>query len=274
MLISSRCNEVSIQNFYSGNFLFTFSSAVFPQAELYELQSINFSGNNAFSAGELKGVIYSEETPWWFWKFLNSFTSLGAGPVYFDSTYIDVDIDALRQYYNANGYFNTTFSADFEVDTSAREVHLTYYIIEGNPSNYRNFTYYGIDNLPDVIKDNFTGELYEDSTEVYNQEVVQSNIGEGISILQNNGYMFARFDSTIIYRDTSGYYADAHLYFTTGKRFRIDTVIVEKDGPGAPFIAERLLRELTGISSGEYYNLEKIRMSQVRLIQDRLIQLC
>jgi outer membrane protein insertion porin family len=251
-------------------FLLLFSSSIKAQEELYELQSINFEGNSSIGSSTLKGIIYSEETPWWFWKFLNSFTSFGAEPVYFDSSAISVDLIALRDYYNANGFFNTAISYEFEVDTSAREVHLYYIIDEGKPSTYKGFNYYGVDNLPEFIKNNFAAEVYEDTSNTYNQDVLQSNIAEGISYLHNNGYMLARFDSTIIFRDTVSYTADLHLYFSTGGRFKIDTVIVKKEGPGAPFISEGLLRDLTDINSGEYYNLEKIRMSQVRLFRTGL----
>jgi outer membrane protein insertion porin family len=252
-------------------FLFTFLQAPEVSAqELYELQSINFEGNNSLSSSTLKDVILSQETPWWFWKFLNSFTSLGSEPVYFDSTSIPIDMDALRQYYNANGFFTVNISYDYSVDTSAMEVDLTYFIDEGRPSTYGRYSFYGIDNLPPLINETFTGQIYEDTTSVYNQIAVQSNIAEGNAYLHNTGYMFARFDSTIIFRDTTSYKADLHLYFTTGNRYRIDTVLVNKEGPGSPFVSEGLLRKLTDINSGEYYNLEKIRRSQVRLFRTGL----
>jgi outer membrane protein insertion porin family len=250
-------------------FLLTFSSGLYGQ-ELYELQSIRFQGNKSIGSSTLKGIIYSQETPWWFWKFLNSFTALGAEPVYFDSTAIPIDLESLNAYYNANGFFNTTVEYDYSVDTSSRKVYLTYYIDEGTPSTYRNYDFYGIDDLPPLLSDRFTTQVFEDTTSVYNQNVIQSNIAEGITFLHNNGYMFARFDSTIVFIDTNSYSADLHLYFSTGNRYIIDTVLVQKDGPGAPFISERLLRDLTAINTGEYYNLEKIRMSQVRLFRTGL----
>jgi len=175
--------------------------------ERYELKSIEFKGNNSVSSSTLEGVIYSEETPWWFWKFLNSFTSLGSEAVYFDAEFISVDLESLAEYYNALGYFNTSFGYEYSADTAEKEVHLTYIISEGERSRYKDFYFYGINDLPQLIKDNFTAELYEDTTEFYDQNIVQSNIGEGLNYLKNNGYMLARFDSTIIYKDTIGYKA-------------------------------------------------------------------
>ncbi|HEY7752131.1 MAG TPA: hypothetical protein VH917_07540, partial [Ignavibacteriaceae bacterium] len=51
----------------------------------YELASIEFIGNNNFSKSDLLKVIQSQENPFWLWRFLNSFTPIGSGPVYFDS---------------------------------------------------------------------------------------------------------------------------------------------------------------------------------------------
>ncbi|MDP4116553.1 MAG: hypothetical protein Q8903_10475, partial [Bacteroidota bacterium] len=69
-------------------FLITFcltTSAIQAQTK-YELKSIVFKGNKSFSSSSLKEMILSSETPWWFWKFLYSFSSLGSEAKYFDST--------------------------------------------------------------------------------------------------------------------------------------------------------------------------------------------
>lgn len=238
--------------------------------EQYELESIEFVGNNSVSSSTLKEIIYSEETPWWFWTFLNSFTSFGKEPVYFDPDNINIDLRSLEEYYNASGYFNASFNYEYIVDSTDKKVFLTYILNEGTRSRYGNFYLYGIDSLSQLHRDYFAGEIDEDSTEFYNQALLQPNIADGLSFLQNNGYMFANFDSTIVYRDTSGFRADMHIYFSLGKRYKIDTVYVEKNGPGAPLISERLLRDLTALNSGEYYSLEKIKMSQVRLFRTGL----
>ena len=90
------------------NLIIFFSANFYPQTkDKYELRSINFEGNNEFSTSTLISVIYSEESPGWFWQFLNSFTSFGKGPIYFDSSNIQIDLSALYAYYNANGFFET-----------------------------------------------------------------------------------------------------------------------------------------------------------------------
>ena len=78
----------------------------------------------------LSSIIYSEESPGWFWQFLNSFTNFGKEAVYFDSSNIQIDLSALHAYYNANGFFETRISYKYDIDSADKDVDLTY-IIEG-----------------------------------------------------------------------------------------------------------------------------------------------
>ncbi len=112
------------------------ASLIAQEGNRYELQQINFKGNKSIPSSQLSDVILSKETPWWFWKFLHSFSSLGSEAVYFDSSNIPIDIKALKSYYNANGFFETTVTYNYQVDTSANTVALNYIINEGDPAYY------------------------------------------------------------------------------------------------------------------------------------------
>ncbi len=236
----------------------------------YELQQINFKGNNVISSSQLSSVILSKETPWWFWKFLNSFTSLGSEPVYFDSSNIPIDIKALRAYYKANGFFEATFKSNYDVDTTDKEVTLTYTINEGDADNYGTINMKGLSKVPDLTMKKFRDEIKFDSSNRYIQSVVQNKIQSGVSVLLDNGFMFAQFDSTIVTADTVADRADMDLYFTTGKEYRIDTVKVTTSGDGAPYVKESMLRDISDIRSGDLYNLDKLKQSQQRLFRTGL----
>jgi outer membrane protein insertion porin family len=236
----------------------------------YELQSINFEGNNSISSTSLKDVILSKETPWWFWKFLNSFTSLGSEPIYFDSSNIPLDIQALKAYYNTNGFFEATFSYNYRVDTADQNVTLNYIIHEGDPAYYGKIKLIGLNKVPGYTMTKLTDEVKFDPNERYNQSVVKERIESGVSTLLNNGFIFARFDSTVILKDTAAQQANVDIYFTTGKEYRIDTVLVSTSGEGAPHVSENMLRDISDIKNGELYNLDKIRQSQQRLFRTGL----
>ncbi|HZW40467.1 MAG TPA: BamA/TamA family outer membrane protein [Ignavibacteriaceae bacterium] len=238
--------------------------------DLFELQSIKFDGNHNISSSTLKSIIYSKETPWWFWKFLNSFTSLGAAPEYFDSTSIPLDLEALEQYYNANGFFKVKFSYNFEVDTTDKEVKLLYHINESDPSTYRYFKLLGLEKIPQNYKKDMEEEVFQDTTDTYVQDEIQVNINESVNTLLNNGWMNGRFDSTIVLSDTSINKVDMDIFYFPGRRYVIDTILTDLKGEGVPYVKKELLQKLTDIKAGEYYNAEKIRRSQVRLFRTGL----
>lgn len=236
----------------------------------FELDKIEFKGNNQFSESVLKSVILSQESPAWFWKFLNSFTSFGKEIIYFDSLNIAEDVRALNEFYITNGYFNTKIENSYQLDTAKRKAVLTFEIEENEPSYFRKINYIGLENL-DSYNMNY---IYEYSTfdhrRRYTQEVVEENISFILSYLLNNGYMNVAFDSTIINKDTIMYKADVDLYFSLEKRYKISEVQVSTVGDGSPHVDDNLLITLTDIKEEEYYNFDKIRRSQVRLYRTGL----
>ncbi len=246
------------------------TSAAIAQETGYELNSIDFHGNNEFSSSELRYIIYSQESPGWFWKFLNSFTSFGKEAVYFDSTEIPIDLGALQAFYNAHGYFEAEFSYKYSIDTSGKSVDLTYLIKENKPSKFGNLNISGIDSIPPLIKGYMENALEVDTTKRYDQSELQQNVDNGLNILLNQGYMFARFDSTIIVKDTAQSRANINIYYTTGQQYQIDSLIIRKSGRGAADVSDNLLRKITDIKKGETYNLDDIRRKQVRLFRTGL----
>lgn len=237
----------------------------------YELSKINFVGNNYFSSSTLSDVIFLKESPAWLWKFLNSISSsIGKEPIYFDSLIIRDDLRALSDYYNNNGFFKSKVSYFYEIDTSKKEVTLTYQIQEGYFSTYRKIDLLGLNNLPSEYKSEIKNMLSIDSTKRFQQSVVKENINSIINFLQNNGYMLGKFDSTLVYRDTINYKADLEIYFNANNKYAISSIFVEKSGEGSPSVESDLLVDIVGIKKGDLYSLEKHRQSQVRLFRTGL----
>ncbi|MFO7448047.1 MAG: BamA/TamA family outer membrane protein [Ignavibacteriaceae bacterium] len=240
------------------------------QPELYELTKIEFNGNKSISTSELQSIIFSEETPWWFYKFLNSFTGFGKEPVYFDSSSIEIDLQALRAYYHANGFFKAKFNYSYSVDTTDKEVVLSYNISENGQAKIGQINYIGLEKVPEHIIFRIHAERLIDSTLFYQQDRIEQSIAHTMEILLNRGYMFTQHDSTVIYIDTVSNRANLDIYFQTGERYQVSEIRVEKKGDGAPYVSEELLIELTDIKKEEYYNKEKIRNSQTRLVRTGL----
>src|SRR5690554_242067 len=254
--------------FYFIILLFFFTLRIYPQQ--FELKSISFEGNETFSSSALSSVLLSEETPGWFYQFLNSFTPLGAPPVYFDSSNIPIDIQALQSFYTANGFFEVDVNYKYEVDTIDRVVDLTYIIKEGEPSTYGSFKLNGFEKVPSHIMNFIIRDAQVDPKKVYKEEEIQTKIDQIITILNNQGFIYSTFDSIIVIKDTLKNKADLFYYFTPDRQYFIDTIIVRKDGEGAPEVKDQLLRDMTGLSIGDYFNLEKLRRAQVRLYRTGL----
>lgn len=257
---------------YIAMFLFLSCNITFSQSyREFELAGIDFEGNNSFSDSELKTILASKETPWWFWKFLNSFTSFGEEPEYFDTSKISIDKQAIKSFYNANGFFLADVEHSFEVDSSSKVIDLFYNIDEGNPSSYGKFNLNGFENMPGFLFDDMKSKTITiDSSNRYSQQEVQTNIDLMVKYLADNGYLFGDYDSTIVYMDTLKLRTDIDVYFTANNRYSISDVLIEKEGIGASDISYHLIEEISGIKTGQIYSQEQIDRSQFRLFRTGL----
>lgn len=241
------------------------------QVEQYELTAINFTGNNEFSAAMLKEVIYSKETPMWALKVLNSInSSYGSPPLYFDSTFIEIDIQSLTSFYKANGFIKNKVSYSYIIDTLYKTASLQFSINENNPFHYGKTYLHGFDDIPGFLLDRVKEETNSDSSERYEQFRVEENITNTLSFLLNNGYMKAVYDSTDVLIDSVLNKVDVVIYFNPGLRYQISDIDIIKNGEGESHVSNKLIKEVIAISPDEYYNLEKIRNSQSRLMKTGL----
>jgi outer membrane protein insertion porin family len=246
------------------------SSNVYAQpGELYELTSIEFIGNNEFSDSDLKNVIQSKENPFWLWKFFDSFTPFGSPPVYFDSLAITVDIISLKSFYAVNGFFKTSFSYYYDVDTSSKSIVLTYQLSEGTEFTYGEISVHGLNKL-EYLHSQITPYTSLSNTERFNQEKLQRHLSNVLSILKNNGYMLSTFDSTLIVMDTLMNKTELDIYFTTGNKYLFNEIRVEKNGEGKDLVSDELIKYVASIEIGQMYNAEEIAKSRLRLARTGL----
>lgn len=238
--------------------------------DIYELSSINIEGNNEFDDSELKSIIQSKETPFWFMKFLNSIISaLGSPPTYFDSTSITVDVVALTSFYAVNGYFEAKIDHKFELDTVSKTAELTYFVNEGEAYTHGNVNFFGLSKLA-YLEPKFSEFMMFQGRDRFVQEKMTEKIGNIITVLKNDGFMLASFDSTVITIDSVRNKTDLQIYFTPGKRFVYSDIRVEKSGEGANLVSEELIRYVANIYPGEFYNEFEIAKSRLRLARTGL----
>lgn len=267
-----RSNIIKIKFFVLFILFLVFSLTSYAQSYRdFELARIKFQGNDSFAESQLKSILASKETPWWFWKFLDSFTSFGEEPVYFDSSKIRIDKMAIESFYKANGFFHIVTNHEVKADSSARTVELTYILEEGRTSNYGMLELIGLDQMPSFIFDDMVSKnITLDSSKRYFQEEVQSNIYGIVRYLADNGYLFSQYDSTIVTMDTSVDRTDIEIYFTLGNRYSVNEVRIDKSGIGADDVSYDLIEEISGIKPSQVYSQQQLDRSQFRLFRTGL----
>jgi len=248
-----------------------FQSVLFAQQqEDFELSSINFEGNEEFSDSDLENVLQSKETPWWFWKFLNTFSGLGSPPEYYDSTSIPLDLISLKSYYSVNGFFLAELMYNYSIDTSARDAELTYYINEGPAFTYGDNKVYGLEALDENLYSQVNPLLNPAHDVRYTQEDLDTRFESIVTQLKNFGYMLVEFDSTVISIDTVNYKTSMNTYFALGNLYLYSDVKIVKEGEGKDLVSNDLIRYVTNINAGDVYSVEKISKSRLRLARTGL----
>ena len=231
----------------------------------YELTSITLIGNNTFSSSTLLDKIQSKETPWWVYKFINSFSPLGAPPTYFNSMYVPSDSAALKSFYGDNGFFLANISTEYKMDTSARIAEIVYRVVENKPFNYNHITFYGLDNIPSSLQENIKSNFDINYSDRYTESEVALKITQAISTLKDSGYMNASFDSTLINIDTVKANASMNIYLFAGSRYKLSEINIVKTGIGKDEVSDEVIKNLTAFEKEEYFNLSKIQKGQSRL---------
>jgi len=248
-----------------------FQAALFAQQkEDFELSSINIEGNEEFPDSELESVLQSKETPWWFWKFLNSFSGLGSPPEYYDTTSIPLDMISLKSYYAVNGFFLAEIFYNYSIDTSARDAELTYYIQEGTPFTYGKNKVYGLEALDENLFSQVSPLLYPANDARFSQEDLNTRFESIVDYLKNFGYMLVEFDSTVISIDTVNFKTSLSTYITLGNLYLYSDVNIEKEGEGKDLVSDDMIRYVTNITVGDVYSVENIAKSRLRLARTGL----
>jgi outer membrane protein insertion porin family len=93
-------------------------------AKQWKTARIEFSGNEKFSADELREAMITKERPWFrFWEDLPPFD-----PVPFET-----DLERLRRFYESRGYYEAAITYDLEVDSERGAVTARISVREGEP---------------------------------------------------------------------------------------------------------------------------------------------
>jgi outer membrane protein insertion porin family len=88
----------------------------------WKVAGIEFSGNERFSDDQLRTVMVTKERPWYFFW--------GERPP-FDVVTFTTDLERLRRFYEAEGYYSATLSYDLDVDREQERIAVRIKVQEG-----------------------------------------------------------------------------------------------------------------------------------------------
>jgi len=239
-------------------------------SEDIELSSIIIEGNSTFPDSEIKNTLHSKENPWWFWRFLNSFTPVGSQANYFDSTKIPLDILSLKSFYIFNGYFDANISSEYRIDSTANSAELTYTIEENDAYTFEKVNTFGYENLSDSIFSQINPYLTYSNNYRFIQGDVEMNNKKVIMVLKNLGYMLATSDSTIVEIDTVAKKVNLYNYFTPGKYYTYNELRIVKEGESKDLIDNELIEYVSNIKVGDSYSDGEMSESRLRLARTGL----
>jgi outer membrane protein insertion porin family len=249
--------------------LFTFSCLYAQLAPQIELKSIEFIGNNSISSSELSSVILSKESPSKFSQFLNSFSSFGNPPVFFDSQLIPMDLQAIKSLYVTRGFFKIKVAYEYKLDSDGAS--LKYIVNESTPVRFNSFVITGLENkIPVEFQDVINDYVRVDTGMVYSDALLEDRKTFTLSYLRDHGFMLASYEQPTLIVDTLLNRADVKINFIPGKRYIISEILTAKTGVGMDYVEDQLLKDIVGINPGSYYSHYNIQRGQVRLYRTEL----
>ncbi len=154
------------------------------------------------------------------------------------------------------GYLNCTFEGSMVIFLEdSQQVEIIININEDTPTFVKN-VFLSTTDSASLSEAEATFSFLEG--EIFNKNIIESNINNLLIELENNGFPFANFtiSSVHLYEDSTSeeHLADIHLSLQKGNESRIDRVEIEGNTSTKDYVIIRELR----IESGESYSQEKV----------------
>ncbi len=221
------------------------------------LVDIEFEGNTQIDARIISQRIQSRATSssgvrTFFRTYAELFEKNSAAPQHFtvllqnivdslsDVRYLNVkvageDTNRILNLYNDYGYHNARVDFEIDIDTARNSSILRFIIDEGPQYNVRGVRYQGLEQLPETVR-NLIVKSKENLQQgkPYTKDELSAEITRVRTVLQNNGYAFARQSNvpTVIpyYPPRFEEHSDSVIiYMFPGKRYKFGETFLDSD---------------------------------------------
>lgn len=220
------------------------------EGPLTGVRRISFIGNQAFSDGELRDVVETEQTRWWAFLATND---------NYDPDRLAFDRELLRRFYLEEGYADfRVISAVAELTPDNEEFFITFTVEEGE-----RYTFGEVDltsQLPDLPLDELRGELVMSSGDWYSSADVEETIDNLTEALGDLQFAFARVDP-LITRNREELLINITFDIEEGERVFVERI----DISGNVRTVDRVIRREFELVEGDPFNTSRLRRSETQI---------
>jgi len=229
------------------------------------IAAINFTGNHAFNAGTLKGVIRTHETGFLSWLIKDD---------NYSDQQLEIDKQLIRLYYANHGYPDAQVtSAVAEFDAKRNGYFITYTIVEGDRYT---FGPAGVEtSIANLDPNSLKGSITTDQGRAYSQADLQKTASEMAFRATSQGYPFADVRPRID-RDDTNHRLNITYLVDNGPRVYVERINITGNvktrdyvirrqldfSEGDPFNANLLSRDKSAIQGLGYFKSVDISTEQ------------
>jgi outer membrane protein insertion porin family len=193
------------------------------------IAAINFTGNNAFNSGNLKGTMLTKETGFLSWLFKDDS---------YDEQKLAVDRERIRLYYANRGYPDTQVTSVGEFDASRNAYFINFTINEGQKYTFGNV---GIETSIDGLNTNaLTGSVDTREGGGYSVTDLQKTIEDMSYEATSQGYAFADVRARLDRDVTNGRFNVTYLV-DEGARIYVERINITGNTKTRDFVIRREL---------------------------------
>jgi outer membrane protein assembly factor BamA len=254
------------------------------EPNLFEINDIRFEGNVSFSRLLLLDAISSKYTSRSFQFYIFNYyykniskinitpklvdTSLAmviqasANEIkYFNQSNAELDVQALWQYYNLNGFHKAEINFSFLPDKKSLDNYLTFYIIENERFKIDTIVYLGLESIEDELKSQIKSfkKLGRDS--LFSEISIKSEINSIMAALLANGYFYAGLELSPVVVNEKTLHDSVTVIFKPGKRQKIAYISFVDSLRGQNIVINKLKIQQMDFREGDWYNNKKIQSS-------------
>ncbi|MCZ6776828.1 MAG: BamA/TamA family outer membrane protein [Ignavibacteria bacterium] len=188
----------------------------------YEVNSIEFEGNDVLGISELLAQLATKETPGFLNKFLyDIWDRLGRKDEYFDGAAFDEDVERLHRHYIDKGFSDVQIDTVLRFSEEDKCVNITFLIQEGYRAIIDSVIYKGFLHIAGTVWAGIKDDPKIEKGDPFDRVLVEEEATRVREILRNEGYPKAEFvrDSSFAKRVLSTGNYSIVLAFDSSKRY-------------------------------------------------------